>query len=183
MRLKKLLNGKYRSAGLLLAVLSMALHSHAQEKATQVDKTLDINITVTDAQGNALPETWVTVNEGFALAETNENGVSSFKASPNDFVTVSHPGYKKAVVLVGQLSENPKVVLQEAKLFMTSDDAVPLPFMTLKKGQVTGSYDVIKGSDLEAYPSTDIRNAFTGVATGLEVQEMNGSPGLSAEEQ
>jgi TonB-linked SusC/RagA family outer membrane protein len=184
MRLKKL-HKKYRYAGLLFAALAVSVHSYAQQKAGNAvdNKPLDINITVTDAEGNVLPDTWVTLNEGFALAETDDKGVSSFKASPNDFVTVSHPGYEKTVMLAGQLSANPKVVLQEAILFMTDDDAVPLPFMTLKKRQVTGSYDVIKGSDLEAYPSTDIRNAFTGVATGLEVQEMNGSPGLSAEEQ
>jgi hypothetical protein len=181
MRLKELLIRKYRYAGLIMAALTVAVQSHGQEKADV--KALNINMTVTDAEGNPLPDTWVTVNEGFALTETNEHGVSSFKASPRDFVTVSHPGYEKAVVQADQLSANPKVVLQEAKLFMTSDDAVPLPFMTLKKRQVTGSYNVIKGSELEAYPSTDIRNAFTGVATGLEVQEMNGSPGLSAEEQ
>jgi TonB-linked SusC/RagA family outer membrane protein len=181
MRLKELLIRKYRYAGLIMAALTVAVQSHGQEKADV--KALNINMTVTDAEGNPLPDTWVTVNEGFTLAETNENGVSSFKASPRDFVTVSHPGYEKAVVQADQLSANPKVVLQEAKLFMTSDDDVPLPFMTLKKRQVTGSYDVIKGSELDAYPSTDIRNALTGIATGLEVQEMNGSPGLSAEEQ
>ncbi|HEX8038933.1 MAG TPA: SusC/RagA family TonB-linked outer membrane protein [Chryseosolibacter sp.] len=189
MRLKKLLNTKYRYAGLLLVALSVTTPLAAQEKAAgdnkpvNDNKKLDINITVTDSEGNALPETWVVVNEGFTLAETDEKGVSSFKASPDDFVTLSHPGYEKTVALAAQLSANPNVVLQEAKLFMTADDVVPLPFMTLKKRQVTGSYDVIKGSTLESYPSTDIRNAFTGVGTGLEVQEMNGSPGMSAEEQ
>ena len=66
---------------------------------------------------------------------------------------------------------------------MTSDDWVPLPFAAIKKRYLTGGYNVISGDDLEKYPSTDIRNAFTGLAPGLDVRELNGSPGLSAEEE
>ncbi|HKU53445.1 MAG TPA: TonB-dependent receptor plug domain-containing protein, partial [Nitrospira sp.] len=116
------------------------------------------------------------------MTETDENGESSFKALPGDFVTVSRPGYEKSVLLAGDLVSDPVVVLDHLKLFMTSDDAVPLPFMTLKKRQITGSSNVIRGNSLDKYPSTDIRNAFTGLATGMEVQEINGSPGISAEE-
>jgi TonB-linked SusC/RagA family outer membrane protein len=176
-------------AGLLLASLLLTADLQAQEqdrekkKSEREQRSVDVTITVKDAEGNTLPETSVVVSEGYIVTETNENGETTFKALPGDFVTISRPGFEKTVLLAGDLSLNPVVVLSQLKLFMTSDDAVPLPFMTMKKRHVTGSSNVIKGSSLEKYPSTDIRNAFTGLATGMEVQEINGSPGISAEEQ
>lgn len=181
MRLNSLL--KYRFAGLLFASLFLFGNIAAQEKADAKIKKLEINIKVTDKQGNVIPEAIVVVGEGFIHTETDQSGASVVKASPEDFVTISKSGYEKVVVLGSELSESPNVVLTQAKLFMTSDDVVPLPFMSLKKRQITGSASVIKGNILDKYPSTDMRNAFTGLATGLDVREINGSPGLSAEEE
>ncbi len=90
---------------------------------------------------------------------------------------------RKACRLQAILLHNPTVRLVKVKIFMTSDDWVPLPFAAIKKRYLTGGYNVISGDDLEKYPSTDIRNAFTGLAPGLDVRELNGSPGLSAEEE
>src|SRR5690606_23417100 len=53
----------------------------------------------------------------------------------------------------------------------------------LTRSHITGSSRVITSEQLEAYPSTDLRNAFTGLANGLNVTEIDGSPGISAEEQ
>lgn len=170
-------------ASLLLTATVQAQETNGEKKRSEREnRSVDVNITVKDAEGNILPDATVTVSEGYIVTETDENGNSSFKALPGDFVTISRPGYEKSVLLAGDLKLNPVVVLDHLKLFMTSDDAVPLPFMTMKKRHITGSSNVIKGSSLEKYPSTDIRNAFTGLATGMEVQEYNGSPGISAEE-
>ncbi len=66
---------------------------------------------------------------------------------------------------------------------MTSDDDIPLPFITQKKRNITGSSNVITSDQLEKYPSTDIRNAFTGLVPGLQITENDGSTGISAEEK
>ena len=63
-----------------------------------------------------------------------------------------------------------------------SGDIVPMPFMAVKKRNLTGGYNVIYNNQLRSYPSTDIRNAFTGIAIGLEVLELNGSPGVVSTE-
>ena len=180
---------KYRFARLLLASFFLTANLQAQEKAGEESKSerennsIDITMTAKDAEGNVLPQTTVSVSEGFIVKETDDNGEVSFRALADDFVTITRSGYEKTVALAGELAANPVIVLNHLKLFMTSDDAVPLPFMTLKKRQISGSSNVIRGSQLDRYPSTDIRNAFTGLATGMEVQEINGSPGISAEEQ
>jgi TonB-linked SusC/RagA family outer membrane protein len=86
------------------------------------------------------------------------------------------------VVLVGDLDVAKPVVLTKSKPFMTSADNVPLPFTSIKKRHLTGGYNVLSGSTLDKYPSTDIRNSLTGLANGLNVEENHGAPGLTAEE-
>lgn len=182
MRFYNILLRKYRFTALLIFSIFLTGMVYAQEKAVKI-KTVNVNLKVTDQNGNSIPKALVVVGEGMIHAETDQAGEYSFKAAPEDFVTISASGFEKNVSLVSDLSTKGNVQLSKAKLFMTSDDDVPLPFVTLKKRFLTGSSDVVKGSLLDKYPSTDIRNAFTGLAPGLEVIENNGSPGLSAEEE
>jgi TonB-linked SusC/RagA family outer membrane protein len=56
---------------------------------------------------------------------------------------------------------------------------IPLPLSSLKKRTATGSDFVLRGDRLDRYPSTDLRNAFSGLVPGLDVVENNGSPGVS----
>src|SRR3546814_8157802 len=126
MRLNTTLN-KYRFVGLLVASLLLITDLQAQEETRDESKLLDITITVKDAEGNALPETSVTVGEGFTVKETNEKGESSFRAMDDDIVTIEHAGFEKKVARAGELITDPVIVLTRLELFMTSDDAVPLP--------------------------------------------------------
>jgi len=170
---------KYGLAPLLFLLIS-ASGLHAQDK--DKPKPVTVNLKVTDEMGNPIPKATVVVGEGIIHAETNDTGAFDFQALPEDFVTVSSYGYSKSVSLVGSIIEN-NIVLKKAKTFMTSDDIVPMPFMNIKKRQATGGYNVFRTSDLEKYPTNDLRNAFAGIANGLEVVERDGSPGLNAEEQ
>jgi TonB-linked SusC/RagA family outer membrane protein len=182
MRFNHILLHRIRIFCVLAAVL-LAGTVCAQEKTGKKIIALDVSLKVVDDSGNPVPGAKVVVGEGVIHAETDVNGSYSFKAYPDDFVTITATGYEKYVSLVQEIIKNNTIKLVKAKLFMTSDDIVPLPYMTMKKRYLTGGYDVITGAQLEKYPSTDIRNAFTGLANGLQVTERNGSPGFSAEEE
>ena len=57
-----------------------------------------------------------------------------------------------------------------------ADSLVTFPFHQISKKLLpTGDY-VLKGTDLKSYPSTDLRNAFVGLVSGLDVVEKDGSP-------
>jgi TonB-linked SusC/RagA family outer membrane protein len=155
----------------------------AQEKPGKKVITISVNLKVTDENGTPVPEAKVVIGEGMIHAYTDENGIYSFKAFPDDFVTISAPGFEKNVSLVQDIIKNSEVKLLKAKLFMTSDDDIPLPYMTQKKRHITGSANILTGNQLEKYPSVDLRNGFTGLIPGLQITEYNGSPGLSAEEK
>ncbi|MDP4226396.1 MAG: TonB-dependent receptor plug domain-containing protein, partial [Bacteroidota bacterium] len=147
------------------------------------DNAIGVSLVVVDPAGNPISNANIVVGEGIIHTETDAQGVSNFRAFLSDMVTITSRGYEKEVTTVGQVLKNKTIQLHKAKLFMTSDDNVPLPFMTMKKRFITGSESVIDGDMLEKYPSTDLRNALTGQATGLEVVEKYGIPGMSAEEK
>jgi len=182
MRFYKIAFQKIKLIGLFLLCLFLVGEVAAQNKTEKKAKYIDASLKVVDVEGNALSNAQVVVGEGIIHAVTDANGSLSFNAKPEDFVTVSLSGYEKKVLLVSQLLADNTISLDKSKLYMTSDDVVQLPFMALKKRNITGSSVVITGEQLEMYPTTDIRNALTGLVNGLMVQERHGSPGLSAEE-
>lgn len=79
--------------------------------------------------------------------------------------------------IFGQAADHAMIISDSSR-----QESVPLPFMVINKKNLTGSYHVIHNNQLSLYPSTDIRNALTGLATGLDVLELNGSPGLATKE-
>lgn len=181
MRLISILR-KYRFAGLLLAGLFLCGNVLAQEETAAKRALVDMTLKLADEQGNPVPEATVVVGEGFIHTVTDNQGTVAFKAAAGDFITITKLGFEKSVIMAKQLLESSTVVLTQAKIMLTSDDVVPLPFLSVKKRYLTGSSAVISGDLLDKYPSADIRNALTGLATGVEVREYDGSPGVSAEE-
>jgi TonB-linked SusC/RagA family outer membrane protein len=183
MQLYYILTGKFRFIVMLLPVWLLSHYAEAQDITEKKVRSISVEIVVTDDQGKAIPKAQIVVGEGQIHTETDENGKNVFTASPEDFVTITARGYDRKAVVVGDLLSEPDVVLKSAKLFMSSDDDVALPFGTFKKRHLTNGSNVLRASQLEKYPSTDIRNAFTGLASGLNVRENQGGPGLSAEEE
>ncbi|MCK9638390.1 MAG: SusC/RagA family TonB-linked outer membrane protein [Prolixibacteraceae bacterium] len=174
---------KYRTFGIMLLCILLAGSLSAQDKkSAKKVKLINVTLKVTDENGRAFPKAQVIVGEGVIHADTDEKGTFSYKGYPDDFVTVIANGYEKSVALAEDLAKNGSVKLMKSKLQMTDDDLVPLPFFEMKKRETTGSSDILSTNQLERYPSTDFRNALTGLGTGVEIREMNGSPGISAEE-
>lgn len=66
------------------------------------------------------------------------------------------------------------------RIYQTLD----LPYVrSLEKRLSTGSATTYYECDLEKYPSTDLRNSFTGIVDGLTVTERSGMPGLHYAEE
>ena len=183
MRFIKILFLKHRYIALLLLCVFLTGVIRAQEKAQGKGKMVTVKLMVVDEESTPVSKAKVVVGEGVIHAETDNIGSLTINAYPSDFVTISATGYERSVLLVQDIMKEGTVKLTKSKLFMSFDDNVSLPYMTLKKRTLTGSYQVLKGEQLEKYPSSDLRNALAGLATGLQVIELNGAPGLNAEEQ
>jgi TonB-linked SusC/RagA family outer membrane protein len=185
----KLLNKeRYLSYGLVLFALLLILPAAnltAQNRAeARRQKSAVVTLKVTNEKGEAFPGVGIILGEGLVHTETDATGTVILTIhSDKEFVTISSPGYEPQVLLVNELTSTPSVQLVKSKLFMTTDDNVNLPYLTMKKRHLTGSTSVFDAIVLDRYPSTDIRNALTGLVTGMEVYERDGSPGVSAEEK
>jgi TonB-linked SusC/RagA family outer membrane protein len=180
MRFNNILYQKIRFAGLFMLVILLSYPVNAQvQKVKKVRQLFDVVLKVVDESGTPIPDANVVVGEGITHAQTDANGSVSFRGYAEDVVTVTAPLYEKNVSPVIDLVQSKTVTLIHAKIHMTSDDDVPLPFTTLKRRNLTGPEVVIPGSYFEAYPSTDIRNSLTGISSMYDVRELDGSPGLS----
>jgi len=182
MRLNEVIFRNCRFFVILILCISLNSTINAQKKPTQKATNISVSIKVVDDNGTPIPNARVVLGNGTINAETDENGTYSLMAYLDDFITVSASGYEKNVSLVGDIVKNNNIKLKKSKLYLTSDDNVQLPYVMLKKRNLTGSPATITMDQLEKYPTTDIRNSFAGLVPGLQVIERNGSPGFVAEE-
>lgn len=182
MRINHKLNRDFRIICVLLLGLSFTVALSAQRETDKAARTINVSLSVVDDEGSPVSKARIVIGEGLIHAVTNNNGVCSFLVYPSEIVTVTAPGFEKSVSLVQDLLSDKVIKLTRSKLFMTSDDDIPLPYMTQKKRHVTGSSYVLRSNELTKYPSLDLRNAFTGLIPGVMVREYDGSTGMSAEE-
>jgi TonB-linked SusC/RagA family outer membrane protein len=181
MRLLNIFYQKIITAGLLLFCLMFAVtvQSQGQQKAKKVRQLIDISIKVVDEANAPVQNASVVVGEGIIHTETDATGSVKFKAYPEDVVTVTILPYEPSVNVARELVSKKTVVLSKSKYQMTSADVVQLPFTSLKKRRITGPEEVFLGSRFERYPTIDLRNTFTGMTSGFDIREQDGSTGLS----
>jgi TonB-linked SusC/RagA family outer membrane protein len=183
MRFNNIIYQKIRFACLLAFCMLISWPVNAQvQKEKRVRQLLDVTLNVIDENGTPVPNANVVVGEGIIHTQTDQKGSVMFKGYAVDLVTVTAPSFEKNVSVVSDLILKNTVTLQKAKTHMTSDDVLQLPFTTLKRRNVTGPEVAIKGSYFDRYPSTDIRNSLTGIASGWDIREQDGSPGLTSQE-
>lgn len=163
-------------------LLMMTTVTEAQSNKTGRAKR-QFNITITDENGKSLPNSQIVVGEGEKYITANQVGNAVFEANMSDFVKISNPGYEEQIIPAEKIAGKSKLELKKLVLFTSESDQLSLPFLSENKRNTTGSTLVISGKELERYTGTDIRNAFTGLAAGLEVRELNGSPGLNVIER
>lgn len=163
--------------GCMLLAAAGGTDIFAQSK--KAPKTVSVTVTVTDEDGAGIPYAEVSVGEGAIYRLTDKNGVVTITSDARNVVTVSKEGYSPVTTLVEAMTDSKTVVMHEDLLFASESDKMHLPYMDMYKRYSVGSTIVIKGEDLEKYSSTDLRNALTAIAPGVEVTENFGDPGIT----
>ena len=184
MRILNIFYQKTLIAGLLLFCLVLTIPAQAQEqqRGKKIRQLVDVTIKVVDDSDAPVPKAAVVVGEGIVHTETDANGSVTFKAYPEDVITVTVVPYEPYVTSVLDLLQKNTIKLSRSKIFMTSADVVPLPFTELKARRMTGPELIMKGSAFERYPTIDFRASLTGITSGFDIREQDGSPGLSSQE-
>jgi len=179
MRFNNIFYQKIRFAGLFLIVILLSWSVNAQAQNEKKARQLfDVVLKIVDESGTPITGAKVVVGEGLIHTQSDQDGSVTFKGYPESVVTITAPLFEKTVSPVIDLMQGKSVTLLYAKMHMTKDDVVELPFTTIKRRFLTGPETVIPGSYFARYPSTDIRNALTGISSMYDVRELDGSPGL-----
>ena len=172
-------HSKYAALLCMLLILPAWFSPAAAQARKTQPRRVDVSVAVVTPDGKPVPNADFTVGEGARHLRADEAGRIVFSVAPRDLVTVSAEGFTPVRALGSALAESAQVTLTPAVLLAGEGDDIPLPYTTLKKRWSVGSSIVIRGEELEKYSSTDIRNALTGLASGVEVAEKFGGPGVN----
>lgn len=168
--------------GMCVIFFSFVFTGINAQKKPKVKNQISVTIKVTDEEGEVVPGASVVVGEGLIHAITDVNGELTFVTKPSAVVSVSMLGYEKYSGIASFLATNGNIVLNEATFLKSSEDVVNIPYGSTYSRYVTDNLSTLTGNDLSKYPTSDLRNAMTGLLPGYTSSEKDGQPGLHAEE-
>ncbi|CAL1521535.1 TonB-dependent receptor [Chitinophaga sp. MM2321] len=138
------------------------------------DIVFTITGTITNAKGEPLPGAAVHVKGTQKGVLSDGNGSFSIVVNEKAILVVSMLGYQpKEIAITG--NANIMVTLSEAVTAL--NDVVVVGYGIQKKSDLTGSLSQIKSKDLTAFPTTNVVQALSGRATGVQVIQNSGAPG------
>lgn len=130
---------------------------------------------VSDETGQAIPGVNIlekgTTNGTF----TEVDGTYSLKlTAPNATLVISFIGYLTQEKVVGnQTTIDLSLVADQAQL----NEVVVVGYGTVRKSDLTGSLAQIKSKEINAFPATNVLQAMSGRAPGVQVIQNTGAPG------
>lgn len=172
---------KFRIICVLIVGLCIHFNINANTETGDENTARNIVLYVVDDTGLPVTNLIIKVNEKVVKPDDG----SSFMLEPDDIIQLSAAGFETSILSGRDAMDDDDdnvVILTRSTAFMSPDDDVPLPYMTLKRRHTTGSYSVIRGEDLERYPSADLRLAFSDITPGLRTRENHGAPGANPQE-
>ena len=146
-----------------------------EETAQTADRS--VNGKVTDEKGEGLPGVSVVVKNTTRGTTTDGNG--AFRLSVPDETAVlifSFVGYVNQEVSVGSRTVFDIRLVPDQKAL---DEVVVVGYGTVKKSDLTGSLSQVKSKDINSYPATNVLQALSGRAAGVQVLQNTGAPGGS----
>ncbi|MDQ6481681.1 TonB-dependent receptor [Dyadobacter sp. LHD-138] len=145
-------------------------------KTGEPEKT-DLNLKgkVTDEKGEGLPGVSVVMKGSQRGTTTDADGSFQLEVPESNAVLIfSFVGYMSKEVAVGsQTSIDVSLQTDNRSL----NEIVVVGYGTVKKSDLTGSLSQVKSKELNAYPATNVLQALSGRAAGVQVLQNTGAPG------
>ncbi|WP_020601299.1 SusC/RagA family TonB-linked outer membrane protein [Spirosoma panaciterrae] len=95
---------------------------------------------------------------------------------PNGTLVFSSVGYLPKEVSIGNQSTiSVELAVDNRQL----DEVVVVGYGTVRKSDLTGSLAQVKGKEVDAFPATNVLQALSGRAPGVQVTQNTGAPGAS----
>ncbi|GAB3496410.1 TonB-dependent receptor [Spirosoma knui] len=175
---------QYEVVGRQIVLSPETLRVEQSEKLEDAHRVTPIQVdrlitgTVKSETGEGLPGVSVVVKNTTRGTSTDADG--KYRLSiPDDngsatTLVFSFVGYVNQEVAVGNRSS---VDVQLAPDDKSLDEVVVVGYGTVKKSDLTGSLAQVKSKDLNAYPATNVLQALSGRAAGVQVLQNTGAPG------
>ena len=159
-----------RLVSMLLAVLLLQVQLMAQNRP--------VTGKVTDQRtGAPVSGVSVTVKGSRVGATTGKDGSFRLELPANArTLVISSMGYAPREVAIGSGSSY-DIALEVSESSL--DEVVVVAYGTVKKGEYTGSTAQISAKDIQNRPLTNVTNALTGSAPGIQTTMASGQPGSS----
>lgn len=130
---------------------------------------------VTDEKGEGLPGVNVILKGTQQGTTTDADGAFKLNIPEKNAVLVfSFVGYISKEISIDK-ERNIEVSLQTDNRSL--NEIVVVGYGTVKKSDLTGSLSQVKSKEINAYPATNVLQALSGRAAGVQVLQNTGSPG------
>ena len=153
---------------LLVALIAMALSittSFAQQSVTGL---------VTDVNGDPLPGVVVMIKGTNTGTTTDDGGLYSISAQPNQTLVFTSLGMETMEYRVGNRTRLDVELREDTTLL---DEVVVVGYGTQKKIHVTGSVSAVSGTELKKATATNVSQQLVGKLPGIITQQSLGQPG------
>jgi len=160
----------YRVVGKQVALFADA--SGANKNALQQQKV--ITGIVTDERGKPLPGVNILIKGTHRGTITDANGKYTLSIAPNATLTFSFVGYKSLEIPVAEKSVINITMTEKA---IGLQEVVAIGYGVQRKKDLTTSVSSINSKEFADRPITQIGQAITGLAAGVQVTENSGKPG------
>ncbi|WP_028667289.1 SusC/RagA family TonB-linked outer membrane protein [Runella zeae] len=121
-----------------------------------------------------LPGVSILVKGTSTGTTTDANGSYKLNAPANAVLVFSFVGYSPKEIIVGNQSVvDVSLELDNRQL----NEVVVVGYGTVKKSDLTGSLASVKSKEINAFPATNVLQALSGRAPGVQVTQNTGAPG------
>ncbi|MDO5447788.1 MAG: SusC/RagA family TonB-linked outer membrane protein, partial [Prevotellaceae bacterium] len=135
---------------------------------------------VTDSGGEAMIGAQVKWKDAKTGTITNIDGMFSIAKDDNaTTLVVSCIGFKTSEINIAKGQSNVNIVLKDDAQHL--DELVVVGYGVQKKNSLTGSVETIKAADLLMAPTSNLDQALSGQAAGLQVMQTTGDPSTAKE--
>ncbi|GAB2767339.1 TonB-dependent receptor [Rhabdobacter roseus] len=130
-------------------------------------------------EGDLLPLPGVSILAKGTTQGTTTDADGSFRlevSGPNAILVFSFVGYlPQEIPVQNQSVLTVRLALDDRQL----DEVVVVGYGTVRKSDLTGSLAQVKAKEINAFPATNVLQAMSGRAPGVQVTQNNGAPGAA----
>ncbi|MFC4871684.1 SusC/RagA family TonB-linked outer membrane protein [Negadavirga shengliensis] len=135
---------------------------------------IEVSGTVTDENGEPMPGVTVIIEGTSVGTITDIDGKYTLEAEEGTVLIFSFVGYENQRRAVSSSNIIDVKMMEDAR---SLDEVVVVGYGTVKKSDLTGSVAQVKAAEINAFPTSNIMQALSGRAAGVQVIQNTGAPG------